>query len=319
MIKLIKTMTLGALFVTSGVYAASVAQCASCHGQHFEKIAMGTSKVVKDMSEHDIIQALKGYRDGNATGALVDIMRQQSKDLDDKYIEAIAKLIKSGSGVKSQESAGFAEAAAVAKVTRIDLNVGASDAKRIKEEDLAGKKEISEKEFGLRKTDLYSEDKAEGDVTDYSRPAPGASTKFERAFKDAPPMIPHSVEGLLPITKNNHQCLGCHMPDVAPSVGSTPIPPTHFTNYRPETMMKDGKVLKEGKELGGKLGNTSDVKLAKVKKGDTLYQGRFNCTQCHAPQSKTKTDVANTFVPDFKEAKFKSHSSLADAMNEGVE
>lgn len=317
--RLIKTMILAALLVTSGVYAASVAQCASCHGQHFEKIAMGTSKVVKDMSEHDIIQSLKGYRDGNATGALVDIMRQQSKDLDDKYIEAIAKLIKSGSGVKSQESAGFAEAATVAKDTHIDLNVGASDAKRIKEENLAGKKEISEKELGLRKTDLYSEDKAEGDVTDYSRPAPGASTKFERAFKDAPPMIPHSVEGLLPITTNNHQCLGCHMPDVAASVGSTPIPPTHFTNYRPETIMKDGKVLKEGKELGGKLGNTSDIKLANAKKSDTLYQGRFNCTQCHAPQSKTKTDVANTFVPDFKETKFKSHSSLADAMNEGIE
>ena len=43
---------------------------------------------------------------------------------------------------------------------------------------------------------------------DYDRPAPGASTKFERAYKDAPPMIPHSVEGLIPITKMNNQCLG---------------------------------------------------------------------------------------------------------------
>ena len=83
--------------------------------------------------------------------------------------------------------------------------------------------------------------------------------------------------------------------------------------------MKDGKVIKEGKELGLDLCNTSDLKLAKTKKGDTLYQGRFNCTQCHAPQSRTKTDVANTFVPDFTETKFKSHSSLADSMNEGIE
>ena len=314
-------MALGTLLTASSVYAASVAQCASCHGQYFEKIAMGTSKVVKDMRLHEIVDSLKGYRDdkdGTYGGALKGIMRQQVKDLDDAYIDSMAKLIKSGKGIQSEESASFAAAAAVAeKETYVNLNEGASDEKRIKEEDLAGKKAIAEKDFGLRKTDLYSEDKAIGDTTDYSRPAPGSSTKFERAFKDAPPMIPHSVEGLLPITRNNHQCLSCHMPDVAPAVGSTPIPPSHFTNYRPETVMKDGKVLKEGTAMAA--GNTSDIKIAKAKKGDTLYQGRFNCTQCHAPQSKTKTDVANTFKADFTDTAFKSHSNLADAMNEGVE
>ena len=130
-------------------------------------------------------------------------------------------------------------------------------------------------------------------------------------------MIPHSVEGLLPITKMNNQCLGCHMPEVAPSVGSTPIPPTHFTNYRPETHLKKGKVLKEGTALVDM--NTADIKIAKTRKTDTIYKGRFNCTQCHAPQSKTRTDVANTFRPDFDNKTYKAHSSLADAMNEGVE
>ncbi len=316
---MIKTVALSAALATTSVYAASVAQCASCHGQHFEKIAMGTSKVVKDMAEHEIVSALKGYRDGTGGGALKGIMRQQTKNLDDKYIEAIAKIIVSGKGVQSHASSAFAKAAAKLEATHMNLNVNASDSKRIASEDLASKKTISEEELGLRKVNLYKEDKAKGDKTDYSRPAPGSSTKFERAFKDAPPMIPHSVEGLLPITKDNHQCLGCHMPDVAPSVGSTPIPPSHFTNYRPETVMKNGKVFKEGKELGKKLGNTSDIKIAKAKKSDKLYQGRFNCTQCHAPQSKTKTDVANTFVPDFKKTEYKSHSSLADAMNEGIE
>jgi len=315
--KIVKTVALGALLATTSVYAASVAQCASCHGQQFEKIAMGTSKVVKDMAEHEIVASLKAYRDGTGGGALKGIMRQQVKNLDDKYIESIAKIIVSGKGVKSHASSGFAEAAAAAEATHMNINEGASDTKRIAQEDLGTKKAIDEKDLGLRKTDLYDEKDAKGDVTDYSRPAPGTSTKLERAFKDAPPMIPHSVEGLLPITRDNHQCLGCHMPDVAPSVGSTPIPPSHFTNYRPETVMKDGKVLKEGADIV--KGNTSDVKIAKAKKTDTLYQGRFNCTQCHAPQSKTKTDVANTFVPDFKKTEFKSHSSLADAMNEGIE
>jgi cytochrome c-type protein NapB len=132
-------------------------------------------------------------------------------------------------------------------------------------------------------------------------------------------MIPHSVEGLLPITKMNNQCLGCHLPEVAPAVGSTPIPATHFTNYRPTTVLKDGEVVKEGKIVGKELKNVSDIKIAKAKKGDTLYQGRFNCTQCHAPQSKMKTAVANTFRPDFGNDEEKAHSSLLDHMNEGVE
>jgi len=134
-------------------------------------------------------------------------------------------------------------------------------------------------------------------------------------------MIPHSVDGLLPITQNNNQCIGCHMPDVAKGMGATPIPVSHFTNYRPTTVYKDGELVKEGKTVGmnGELGNVGDIKLAKAKKLDHLYQGRFNCSQCHAPQSKIDTDVANTFKADGLDDLHKGHSTLADAMNEGVE
>ena len=190
---------------------------------------------------------------------------------------------------------------------------------RIESEDLGNRRSVSEKALGLRKTDLYSEDKKKKKKADYDRPAPGSSTRFERAYKDAPPMIPHSVEGLLPVTKMNNQCLGCHMPEVASSVGSTPIPPTHFTNYRPHTSMKNGMVLKEGQVLGSTLGNTSDIVLADAEQSKTLYQGRFNCTQCHAPQSKMKTSVANTFRPDYGDNEDKAHSSLIDHMNDGID
>ena len=203
-------------------------------------------------------------------------------------------------------------------VKLVDINAKASDAARITKEDLGNKKVVTEAALGLRKTNLYEEAKeTTGDKTDYSRPAPGSSTKFERAFVNAPPMIPHSVDGLLPITTANNTCLGCHMPDVAPAVKATPIPVSHFTNYRPATAMDGEKVMKEGKELG--KANTSDVLIAKAKKQDTLYQGRFNCTQCHAPQSKGDTVVANTFQGDFGDGKGKSGSTLADVMNEGVE
>jgi len=213
-------------------------------------------------------------------------------------------------------------AAEAAKV--VDINVKASDAKRINKEDLGNKKVVTEEALGLRKVDLYSEDKAEPAKTDYSRPAPGQSTKFERAYVNAPPMIPHSVDGLLPITKDNNQCLGCHMPDAAKSMGlgATPIPPSHFTNYRPTTVFKNGELVKEGKIVGrkkGDIGNVGDIKLAKVKHLKTLYQGRFNCSQCHAPQAKVDTAVANTFKPDFENAKERTESNLIDVMNQGVE
>jgi cytochrome c-type protein NapB len=324
MTKVIKVIALGSLIASSYTYAVSTAACAGCHGQYFEKKAMGKSKVVKDMSKEDIIKALKGYKDGSYGGAMKAMMKGQVASLTDANIEAIAISVKSGTGVATDKATEHASAAAVAQSKVIDINKGVQNApERIAKEDLGNKKVVTESTLGLRKDNLYKENNKELPVkTDYSRPAPGSSTKFERAYLNAPPMIPHSVDGLLPITQNNNQCLGCHMPDVSKGVGATAIPVSHFTNYRPKTELKDGKFVKEGKTVGmnGELGNVSDIKIAKAEKSDKLYQGRFNCTQCHAPQAKVDTDVANTFTPDFKgQDKMKAHSSLADAMNEGVE
>ena len=319
--KIVKGLALGVLLTATSAYAVSVTGCTGCHGQHFEKAAMGKSKIVKDMSLKEIVDSLKGYKAGTYGDTMKGMMTSQVSKLSDSDIEAMSLLIKTGSGSQTEKATDFAAAAAVARAggQYIDLNEGASDEMRIELEDLGNRSIVSERALGLRKTDIYQEETGTGSKTDYSRPAPGSSTRFQRAYRDAPPMIPHSVEGLLPITKMNNQCLGCHMPEVAPSVGSTPIPETHFTNYRPTTELKDGKVIKEGRVIGWDLPNTSDIKLAKAKKSDTLYQGRFNCTQCHAPQSKTKTDVANTFRPDFGDDGQKAHSSLLDTMNEGVE
>ena len=318
--KIITKVALGIVLATASSYAISIAACAGCHGQNFEKKAMGKSLVVKDMSMKAIIHSLKGYKNGTYGDTMKAIMVAQVKNVKDSDLDAMAMLIKIDSGTQTEKATGFAAAAAVAASgVHIDLNQRASDEMRIEQEDLGNRNTVSEAALGLRKTDLYSEDKTHGDKADYDRPSPGSSTRFERAYKDAPPMIPHSVEGLLPITKMNNQCLGCHLPEVAPAVGSTPIPATHFTNYRPETILKNNIVLKEGQEIGKDLKNTSDIKLAKAIQSDTLYQGRFNCTQCHAPQSKMKTAVANTFRPDFGSNEEKAHSSLLDHMNEGVE
>ena len=319
--KTIKLLALGTFLAGSSLYAASTAACAGCHGQHFEKVAMGKSKVVKDMSEADILVALKGYKDGSYGAAMKGLMTGQVANLSDADMAAIAASIKGGAGVATDKATEHAAAAAVAESKVIDINVKACDTDRIGKEDLGNKKEVTEEALGLRKTNLYAEEgETEGVQADFSRPAPGESTKFERAYVNAPPMIPHSVEGLLPIKQNNNQCLGCHMPEVAAAVKATPIPVSHFTNYRPKTELKDGELVKEGQKVGmnEKMGNTSDIVIAKAEKSDKLYQGRFNCSQCHAPQAKIDTVVGNTFQSDGLTEELKSHSSLADAMNEGV-
>lgn len=156
---------------------------------------------------------------------------------------------------------------------------------------------ISETSLGLRKDSLFVEDQTvKPRETSYSKTYAGSGHKIKRAFQDAPPMIPHDTTGMLPITKDNNQCIGCHMPDVASSMGATPIPPSHFMDFRPKTTIaKDGELEKDGHVIK----NTSSEKLANVsiKKINKLYGGRFNCSQCHAPQSDTPLAVENKFQP----------------------
>ena len=103
-------------------------------------------------------------------------------------------------------------------------------------------KVIAEESLGLRKTDLYSENSTTAAKTEYRTAAPGSSSKIKRAFQDAPPMIPHDTEGMLPIKVGNNQCTGCHMPDVAMYMDPkpTPIPESHFTDFRPKHKLENG-------------------------------------------------------------------------------
>ena len=73
----------------------------------------------------------------------------------------------------------------------------------------------NEEELGLRKVDLYSEKTVVAESTSYSTVAAGESKVIQRSFENAPPMIPHDVEGMLDMTKENNACTGCHLPEVA--------------------------------------------------------------------------------------------------------
>ena len=173
---------------------------------------------------------------------------------------------------------------------------------------------VSEESLGLRKTNLYTEDTTVGDKTVYIQKAAGESKLIDRAFENAPPMIPHSVDGMLPITINNNACTGCHTPGVAESMNATPIPKSHFTNFRPDTSLaKDGSIVKNGKMVS----NTSDLKTSS-KHLDQLSGARFNCSQCHAPQSMETAAPANEFQAEFRSEGLNSKSNLIDNINEGV-
>lgn len=175
-------------------------------------------------------------------------------------------------------------------------------------------KTVSEESLGLRKTDLYTEATTTGDKTQYSKAAAGTSTKIERAYENAPPMIPHDVEGMLPITINNNQCTSCHEPAVAVSMGATPIPKSHFTDFRPETSLAtNGKIVKNGQEVD----NTSDLKTSS-KPLQALAGSRFNCSQCHAPQSEGNNVPMNVFKADFRIDGSNAKSNLVENINEGV-
>ena len=166
--------------------------------------------------------------------------------------------------------------------------------------DYKGIQVIKETHLGYRDASLYNEKNDGVAASSYSKDAPGTSRKIQRAYQDAPPMIPHDTEGMLIITKDNNQCIQCHSPEVAEMVGATPIPKSHFLNMRPVNKIVDGKLVNGVDNLKNQIS---------VKKGTKMYEGRFNCVQCHAPQSNAKLITENKFQAEYlsDDGAFRSH------------
>ncbi len=174
--------------------------------------------------------------------------------------------------------------------------------------DTNNDKAIDENTLGLSETALLSDDVNIGEMKKYSEAAAGTSQMSERSFENAPPMIPHSVQGFLPIKIDANQCLMCHMPDKAEAMKATAIPHSHFINYRPGIKETDGMYSVDAKnnevvnkDLAGKLDHA-----------------RFNCTLCHSPQTDAKLNVTNTFKAEFRNEGDKKKSNLDKNIGEGV-
>ncbi len=152
----------------------------------------------------------------------------------------------------------------------------------------------SEESLGLRKGDLFTEDEVSGVEANYSSATPGTSAKMDRAFTNAPPMVPHEIQDMLPITIKNNQCISCHGRETVKDMKAampnlTPIPDTHYKDLR----------SKDQKDLGHLAG------------------ARFNCVQCHAPQANVKPLVENNFAPDYQDESEKHGSNLNSTINVG--
>lgn len=124
---------------------------------------------------------------------------------------------------------------------------------------------IPDDDLGLSKTSVY--DVPNPSVFEYGSADPGTvGGRVERSYHTAPPMVPHSIKDMVPIRQDFNLCKDCHaVPDMigvklTPGI-PVPVPASHYVN---------------------------------VKKGD-LHMGRWNCTQCHAPQADVKNLVVNTF------------------------
>jgi len=86
-----KKVLLISLVSASAVLAANLTACKGCHGQDWGKVALGKSKIVKDMSKQEIIDSLKGYQNGTYGGPMKGVMIGQVKKLNDNDIIAIAE------------------------------------------------------------------------------------------------------------------------------------------------------------------------------------------------------------------------------------
>jgi cytochrome c-type protein NapB len=63
--------------------------CKSCHGKDWEKAALGSSKIVKDMTRSEVTEALLGYKHGTYGRALKGVMHTNVKMYSDEDLKNI--------------------------------------------------------------------------------------------------------------------------------------------------------------------------------------------------------------------------------------
>ncbi|MFV0480502.1 MAG: nitrate reductase cytochrome c-type subunit [Campylobacteraceae bacterium] len=155
----------------------------------------------------------------------------------------------------------------------------------------ASSKSYTSEDIGIRKTSLFDESGVALQNFEYISTPAGESKNIARSFENAPPLIPHDVEGQMEITRDLNMCTTCHLPELAKELNATAMPKSHFIS------------MITHKDLG-----------------DTMDEARYNCNQCHVPQAANlKPLVVNKFQAEFRTEDGAKKANLADVMNEGIE
>ena len=91
--KLVVATTLLACSISLANATSLYTKCVVCHGANGEKVALGKSKIIKDMTKEDFIAAMKGYQDGTYGGTMKAIMKPQAAGFSEDEIKTIADFI----------------------------------------------------------------------------------------------------------------------------------------------------------------------------------------------------------------------------------
>jgi len=173
----------------------------------------------------------------------------------------------------------------------------------------SSEKEIyTEEELGYRKDNLYDEDAPLDELAEFTNVVAGSGEVLGRSFENAPPLISHSVTGMYPITIKLNACIQCHLPGNQDSSLVSPMPRSHFINYRPKHKLKQGIFIRV----------TEDNEVTSSDLGDKMYLGRYNCSQCHVPQTDVEVKIQNNFDVVFRNLDDSVKSNLEYLMNEGI-
>ena len=140
---------------------------------------------------------------------------------------------------------------------------------------------VSDREISLRKDNVEVVAKSLS-APQYSKVEAGESKLLDRAFYDAPPMIPHSIDNIAQSRAEN-ECLDCHEEGDEETPG---IPPSH----------KIKAVIKSISREESKTGMLHMVS-GHAKTGEGINNERYYCTICHLPQATNLTQLVDQ---DFK-------------------
>lgn len=126
---------------------------------------------------------------------------------------------------------------------------------------------VTDAEIGLAKGSVF--DVPTPPAVKANESNPGELPVLPRPYVIAPPRVPHAVSDFLPITQKQNACLDCHAVQEKKQGDPTPIPPSHYTDYR----------------------NAPD------RVGGQVAGARYVCVSCHAARTNAPDLVENRFRP----------------------